>query len=345
MKILIVSTVVPFIEGGGTFIVDWLDYNFKKLGYKSDVIKLPFNPHPNEMLKQMLALRLMDVSEYADRLIAIRTPSYLIKHPHKILWFIHHHRGAYDLWGTPYQDIPNTIEGLKLRESIMAADNLSFKEAKKIFTNSKVVSERLKYYNQVGSEVLYPPLNNSDKYYNAGYGDYILYVSRLTHVKRQHLAIEAMKYTKTNVRLVIAGRSDTDQYYNYLLSIVRKNKLEEKVKIINRWISDLEKVNLYASCLSSVYIPFDEDSYGYPSLESFHSRKSVITCYDSGGTLEIINNGENGFVSESDPMMIAELFDQLYSDKQQAAAMGENGWESLMKLEITWENVIRRMTE
>jgi glycosyltransferase involved in cell wall biosynthesis len=345
MKILIVSTVVPFIEGGGTFIVDWLDHNFKKFGYESEVIKIPFNSDPSIMLEQMLSLRLLDVTEYADRLVAIRTPSYLMRHPNKVLWFIHHHRGAYDLWDTPYQNIPNSVEGYKLRNSIIEADNLSFRESKKIYTNSKVVSERLKIFNQVNSDVLYPPLNNSEKYYSSGSGDYILYVSRLTHVKRQHLAVEAMRYTKTKVKLIIAGKTDTEQYYKYLISIVSKYNLQGKVEIIERWISDVEKVKMFADCLASVYIPFDEDSYGYPSLESFHSRKPVVTCYDSGGTLEIVEDGENGFISESDPVMIAETFDRLYSNKQKAASMGVYGLESLTKLDITWDNVVRRLTE
>jgi glycosyltransferase involved in cell wall biosynthesis len=344
MKILIVSTIVPFIEGGGTFIVDWLDQNFKKFGYKSEVLKIPFNSNPDLMLEQMLALRLLDVTEHADRLIAIRTPSYMIKHPKKYLWFIHHHRGAYDLWGTPYQDIPSSEEGIKVRETIIRSDNVAFKEAQKIYTNSKVVSKRLIHYNNIESEPLYPPLNNPERYYNSETGDYILYISRLTHVKRQHLAVEAMKFTKTNVKLVIAGKSDLDQYYNYLLSIISKNGLDGKVNVINEWISEEQKINLYAGCLASLYIPFDEDSYGYPTLESYHSKKPVITCMDSGGTLEIVKDKENGFVSVPDPKAIAELFDELYTNKRKAIDMGVNGLENLSSMDITWENVVRRFT-
>lgn len=344
MKILIVSTVVPFIKGGGTFIVDWLDEALKQYGHQSDVINIPFHSYYNDMLEQMLALRLLDVSESADRLIAIRTPSYLIKHPNKVLWFIHHHRGAYDLWGTRYQDIPNTPEGLRIRDAFIQADNVAFKEAKRIFTNSKVVSDRLKYFNDVDSEVLYPPLINYKKYYCAEYCDYIFYPSRLANHKRQNLAIEAMCYTKSNVKLIVAGSPESQDYLDQMKSMIHKNRLEN-VTLIDRWISDEEKIDLYANSLGCVYIPLDEDSYGYPSLESYYSRKPVITCTDSGGTLEIIEDEMNGFIVAPEAKAIAASFDRLYNDKQLAKKMGEDGLGKLKSMNITVDNMVRRLTE
>ena len=158
MKVIIASTIVPFIEGGGTFIVDWLARMLECSGHEVEVFKIPFHSWYPEMPDQMLALRLFDVSEHADRLIAIRTPSYLLRHPNKVLWFIHHHRGAYDLWKTRYSDIPDSTCGRSYRDLFIRADNVAFGEASRIFTNSKVVSKRLKQFNDIDSEVLYPPL-------------------------------------------------------------------------------------------------------------------------------------------------------------------------------------------
>ena len=36
-------------------------------------------------------------------------------------------------------------------------------------------------------------------------------------------------------------------------------------------------------CLAVAYIPYDEDSYGYVTLEACLAKKAVITCTDSGG--------------------------------------------------------------
>ena len=132
----------------------------RERGHEVDTVEIPFHSAWDTMLEQMLAIRLMDVSEAADVLVAIRTPSYLLRHPNKRLWFIHHHRGAYDLWGTPYQDIPSTPEGLAVRHAVVAADELYLREAQQIFTNSQIVADRLREFNDLEGHVLYPPWEN-----------------------------------------------------------------------------------------------------------------------------------------------------------------------------------------
>lgn len=339
------STIVPFVIGGGELIVDWLNKKLIEYGFSSESIKIPFQPCYTEMLQQMLAIRLLDLTEYCDKLIAIRTPSYLIKHPDKVLWFIHHHRGAYDLWGTPYQDIPNTPEGLEIRDAIISADNLAFGEASKIYTNSKVISDRLKRFNGVNSEILYPPLMDSEKYHSGEFGKYIFYPSRMNGHKRQHLAIEAMQYTRSNVKLIVAGSPYPSEYSLRLEEIVREKKLTNKVKIISKWITDESKIELLANCLGCVYIPVDEDSYGYVSLEAYHSKKPVITCSDSGGTLEMVEDGINGFVCSADPKAIAESFDRLEFDRESARKMGQAGCDKIIAMGISWDNVVEKLTK
>ena len=161
MRVVVASTFVPFVDGGASFIVDWLEQMLLRHGHEVETLRIPFDSHYPELLDQMLALRLLDVSAHGDRLIAIRTPSYLLRHPAKVLWFIHHHRGAYDLWGTPYQDIPDTPGGRRIREAIVSADNLAFGEARAVFTNSGVVRDRLRRFNGVNAEVLVPAPDRS----------------------------------------------------------------------------------------------------------------------------------------------------------------------------------------
>src|SRR5262249_44632144 len=148
----------PFVEGGSSYIVESLAAQLEVRGHEVEVLRFPFEENYSEALDQLLAMRLLDLSEHGDRLIAIRTPSHLLKHPNKVVWFIHHYRSAYDLWGTEYQVIPNTPEGIAYREAIVAADNLGLREASKLFCNSGVVRDRLKKFNGVDAEVLYPPL-------------------------------------------------------------------------------------------------------------------------------------------------------------------------------------------
>ena len=49
-----------------------------------------------------------------------------------------------------------------------------------------------------------------------------------------------------------------------------------------RYISDEEKLRLYANCLGVIYPPLDED-YGYITLEAMLAQKPVVTTRDAGG--------------------------------------------------------------
>lgn len=340
MKVIIATTVVPFVQGGAIFFVDWLEQKLQEYGHQVELLKFPFHSVWHDMPKQMLALRLYDIGEYADCMIAVRTPSYLLRHPNKRLWFIHHHRDAYDYWGTSYQIMPDTDDGLAYRKMIIDADQLAFQESKKIFTNSQVVSDRLLKFNNVASTVLYPPLFDQEQFFCRGYGDFILYCSRIENHKRQWLAVEAMRYTKTNVKLVLAGVGGNVEG---LQRLIDNYKLYDKVQLLNRWISEEEKVNLFADCLASIYCPFDEDSYGYPSLESYAAKKAVITATDSGGVLELITDRINGIVSSPDPKALAGYFDELYLDRKKAEKLGLEGYLTLSLKNISWDHVINSL--
>jgi glycosyltransferase involved in cell wall biosynthesis len=343
MKVVVASTVVPFVKGGATQIVDWLAAMLERAGHRVEIFPIPFHSAYPEMLDQMLALRLMDIGTHADRLIAVRTPSYLLRHPAKVLWFIHHHRGAYDLWGTRYQDIPNTPDGLRFREALINADNAAFSEARRIFANSRVVADRLRTFNGVGAEVLYPPLLDPGRYRTGAYGDYLLYVSRLVAHKRQELAIHAMRQTRTPVKLVLAGQADEPGYEDRLRRLVETHHLSGRVSLLAGWIPEARKIELFADCLASVYIPFDEDSYGYSSLEAHHAGKAVLTASDSGGPLELVVDGENGLVAEPEPAALAAAMDRLWLDRRLAREMGEAGRRRIPALGIAWERVLDRL--
>jgi glycosyltransferase involved in cell wall biosynthesis len=308
--------------------------------HEVDTIEIPFLSRWDTMLEQMLALRLMDVSEAADVLVAIRTPSYLLRHPNKRLWFIHHHRGAYDLWGTPYQDIPSTPEGLAVRDAIVAADQLYLAEAKRIFTNSEIVAGRLREFNGIEGEVLYPPLGEPDRFISREAEDYVFYPCRITGHKRQHLAVEAAIHLATDVRVVIAGAPDSPEQLDPLRTIIAEKGLEDRVELIPRWITEDEKADLVSRSAGVLYIPFLEDSYGYVTLEAFHACKPVITCSDSGGTLEIIEDGVNGYVVDPDPVQLAGAIDSLRSNPRVAADMGRRAHDTLSAKGISWDRVV-----
>ncbi len=348
MKILIVSTHVPFISGGGEIHENNLRKALIERDHEAEITKIGFKWYPPERIPEhILATRLLDFTETAgekiDLVIGMKFPAYYVKHPNKVLWILHQHRPAYDLWGTPFQDIPTTPEGIRIREIIINCDNKLLPESKKIFTNSKNVANRLKKFNNIDSTPLYHPPDGVEKFRQGNYEDYIFFPSRLSNLKRQPLAIQAMRYTKTNVKLVLAGRPDSKYDLEKLENLIDEYKLKDKVSLLVN-ISDEKKIDLYSNCLGCAFIPYEED-YGYITLESFYSKKAVITTKDSGGPLEFVEDKKNGFIVNPDPKEIASCMDTLYENKQNSKKMGERGFKKIKSMDISWDNVVNSLTK
>lgn len=343
MKIALCSSFVPFIYGGGRNIVEWLQAMLEQQGHQVEKIYLPEVDAPNLLFQQMVSFRWIDLSS-ADRIICFRPQAHLIPHPNKILWFIHHIRTFYDLWESPYRGFPDDTNHRNIRDALHAADTAAMHEAKHIFTNSQVVSNRLKTYNKINSEVLYPPVFQSERFHARQYNDEIVYVCRLEHHKRQHLLIEAMAYTRTAVRLRLCGAGSAPNYPKNLEKLISKLRLRNRVELDNRWISEEEKVEHLANCLAAAYLPLDEDSYGYPSVEASHASKAVLTTTDSGGVLELVQDGVNGYVTEPSPQALAEAMDRLFLDRKLTESLGQNARARLAELNISWPHVLKKLT-
>ncbi len=343
MKIALCSSFVPFVQGGYRNIVEWLETELKVAGHQVERIYLPQVDAPDLLFTQMMAYRWVDLTESADRVICFRPPAHFIPHPNKVLWFIHHVRVFYDLWDTPYRTFPDDAHHRAIRAALHESDTAALKEAKSIFTNSRVMSERLRTYNRLDSEVLYPPIAQPEQFHCQGFNDEIAYVCRVEHHKRQHLLLEAMRHTITPVRLRIAGKASNSTYANELRSVIVKYRLENRVAFEDRWISEEEKIKILSECLAAAYLPLDEDSYGYPSLEASHSGKPIISTHDSGGVLELVTDKYNGLLTEPDPKALAEAMDAMYLDRAKARDMGRNALTRIGELNISWEHVVSRL--
>ena len=153
-----------------------------------------------------------------------------------------------------------------------------------------------------------------------------------------------MKHVKSNVKLHILGQSSNSAYTRQMQEMIADYELEKRVLLEDRWITEEEKTTLLSRCLASAYLPLDEDSYGYPSLEAAHSCKAVITTHDSGGVLELVEHQRNGLIVASNPRAIADGFDRLFRDRLKTQSMGMENLSRIKELKIGWGNVIEAMT-
>lgn len=347
MKIVITTVQVPFIKGGAENLVKMLKDELIKRGHQTDIVTIPFKWYPpSTLLDCMLMGRIMDLTEVngekIDRVIAMKFPAYYVKHDNKVIWLMHQHRQAYDLWETKYGDLHNFPNGDFTKYMIEKHDKKYMEEAKAIYTIAQNTSNRLLKYNGIKSEALYHPPLNYQKMYCNEYGNYIFYASRIDPMKRQRLLVEAARYTKTDIEFIIAGSGSKNEL-EYIGDFIKKYNLSKKVKMVG-FISEQDKLDYYANCLGVYFGAYDED-YGYITLESFFSKKPVIVHTDSGGPLEFVVNDENGFIIEADAKILAEKIDELYLDRNKARKMGENGYNSLKEKHIDWDYVINKLLQ
>jgi len=295
-----------------------------------------------KILDNVLSWKLLDITESngekIDLVISTKFPSYVVDHPNHVTWLFHQHRPAYDLQNTEFDDLKNYPEGNFVREKIWEIDNKSLKKVKKLFTNSKNTSSRLLKYNKIESEPLYLPVPNSQKFHNKEYGDYVLYPSRISPMKRQDLLIEAMKFTKTDIKCVVTG---FESHTKWLEDKIKDSKIREKVELRTD-LEDEEIIDLYSKCCAVVYVPVDEDM-GLVTLEAFHSSKPVLTATDSGGPLEFVENGKNGFIVDPDPKKIALKLDEFYNNLDNTKKMGQSALKTVTNLNLNWDTVIEKL--
>jgi glycosyltransferase involved in cell wall biosynthesis len=231
-----------------------------------------------------------------------------------------------------------------VRRAVVSADNAYLAEAQRIYTNSRVTSHRLQRFNGFESNVLYPPLVDANGFRSGVYGDYVFYPSRINPIKRQLLAVQAMEHVRTDVRLVVAGAPDEPWMLEELAEHAVRLGLGDRVSVLGRWIGHKEKADLMADALACAYLPVDEDSYGFVSLEAYEAARPVVTCTDSGGTLDVVCDGVTGIVVPPRPEALAAAFDGLFADRERARRLGEAGARAISALELSWDRVVAELT-
>lgn len=347
MRIAICHPQTPFSRGGAEMHTEGLAQALEEAGHDVDIVGIPFKWYPpSEIVHQMALWRSLDLSESngqrIDMVVALKFPAYLIRHERKVVWLIHQHRTAYELWDHPaFGDLALHEDGRAVRDMIWRADRVSLGEAKRVFTNSANVKERLQRSIGTPADVLYHRSPLSEillRRTPREQGEYVLYPSRLEPLKRQTLAVDAMRHVRSGVRLVLVGTGPQEQA---IRQAVARHDLGERVEVAGR-LSDEKLVDLYLGALAVFNGPFDED-YGYVTLEAMAARRAVVTTTDSGGPLELVRDGEEGLVAEPDARSIARAFDDLALSPSAAAAYGRAAQRRFQELVPAWPEVAQRI--
>lgn len=329
-----VAILAPFFEetgGAERLFVGLLTELRGKVG-RADLITLPSDESSFEsVMETYRQWQEFDLSSY-DLVISTKAPTYVVRHPRHVVYLVHTIRVFYDMFDQTFPNADPTL--CEHQRQIHELDTNAFASARRVFTIGHEVAHRVRKWNGLDTEVLHPPLG-FDEFKEAPAENYFFMPGRLHPWKRVDLAIRAIKCTDLDTRLLIAGSGEAEAD----LHVMAGN--DPRVVFLGH-VSDEQLIELYSKALGVLFLPMRED-YGYITLEAFQSGKPVITCVDSGETLEFVKHGKSGLICYPEPESIAQAMMQMSSDKPGAEAMGRHGKQSIQH--IRWAEVADRLLE
>jgi glycosyltransferase involved in cell wall biosynthesis len=339
MRLAVCIPQVPFERGGTEIFADGLVHALREHDHEAELVTVPYKWYPGErVLTQAFLWRLLDLEEAngrpIDAVIATKFPSYVVRHPRKIVWLLHQFRQAWDLDRTELGQFSESAEDRAMRQKVLELDRVALGEARAIFTTSSIVAQRLHDSTGLGAEVLAPPPAPLD-FHCTAYEDFILSVNRLDRAKRIDLLIEAAAQAP-GVRVVIAGDGPDRER---LEELAHARGLDGRATFTGR-VSDVELADLYSRCLGVYYAPVDED-YGLVPYEAFLSEKPVITATDAGGPLDIVRDRETGLVIAPTAEDLARACVWLREHEDEARTFGRAGRD--VARAVTWDACIERL--
>ena len=376
MNIALISpSHVPFMIGGAERL--WRDL-CKHIGestkHNVDIINLPA-PEANfwEIIDSYRSFYNLNLDHF-DMVISGKNPSWMVQHHNHVVYMLHPLRGVYDtypLFHLPTQtnySIPE-LEEIKiacdsgistselftkltqlknitnsrleeeiripspfLRTVLHRLDANALKQVKKIHPISDTVKNRKEYFHGYAlSESLPPPSGLNVRRGKAA--DYFLTYSRLDQAKRIDLIIAAFKKTSTKLKLKVAGEGPE------LEKLVQLARDDNRISFIGR-LTDEQLIQTISNAYGVIFTPYQED-YGLVTIESLKAGKPVITTDDSGGPLDFVKDGVNGFIGCAEPTSLAKMIDT-FAEAEDYTHFSEAAQKSVNH--INWTSVVEKLT-
>lgn len=361
--------------------VDYVKVDMTKPKFSLEGLDIPKEIYyqNQEFFRYALSIRTfekLDLSDY-DIVLSTQPPSFAVKHKKVAVLFYHHIKIYYDLFDVY---IECGLEQKKIHEKateiIREIDNGYITNDKYYIAGSRHVANRIKKFNKIQDDKIYTfAAGINEEFYNyKGKIDYNtpICVGRHEFPKRPELFLHAMKHVKDLKGKVIGqgGKTEDLKKIDKYLTYIHKNKFEdiedeyiwkklafnlnsidtkgidfknvESNVIFTGRVTQSQLINEYANALCVVCPSYEED-YGLTAIEAMAFHKPVIACKDSGGYLEFIQHGKNGFIVEPTGEAIAEAINYLRDHPDKLREMGKNAYE--FSRAYSWENAIELLNK
>lgn len=163
----------------------------------------------------------------------------------------------------------------------------------------------------------------------------LLFVGHYRPRKGIHYLLEAIgKLNYSEIRLHLVGKKEDPEYYFYLLDLVKKLNLLDKV-IFSERVDHHELCHLYSQADIFVF-PSLWEGFGIVLLEAMYYRLPIIAS-DVSAIPELVKDGENGLlVPPSDPEALAKAICKLIENPSLRKEMGKRGYQRVIN-SYSWE--------
>ncbi len=172
---------------------------------------------------------------------------------------------------------------------------------------------------------------------------YILFFGFIRSYKGLDLLLEALANLPEEYELIVAGEiyGSFDSYQ----AIIDQSNIENRVHLYNKYIPDDEVTN-YFSAADLCVLPYKSATQSGITAIAHHFDLPIVAT-NVGGLKETIQNGETGFVVESNVEEIRGAILKSFSDdnlqtfsKNIAVRKSENSWENFAKKVIEFSETL-----
>jgi glycosyltransferase involved in cell wall biosynthesis len=291
----------------------------------------------------------------ANLIITTQPNSHCIIHKHHLIYFQHHLKQYYDLFGQTYKQrkgLRKKLMFLILTALVRASDRLYLTPNLRksyVVVNSKTVGNRLEKYNNFFSyqtinpgcrteQVARSEKSNQDLNLIRELADLrtpiLLSFSRLSVVQKGIDVIVQSASKLPEFTFVIAGPFDPS-----IETLKSSTIIPSNVRIMAGGFSEAQKAALFDAC--DVFLaPYLEEDFGITPLEANGYGKPVVFCDDSGEIVRTQEHKQTGFMCNRNPESIASGIRYCIENKEKMEeACRENGKR------FSWENFERSMID
>jgi glycosyltransferase involved in cell wall biosynthesis len=166
----------------------------------------------------------------------------------------------------------------------------------------------------------------------------VLFFGRLAQVKGLDRLLHAFAHTHRGT-LAFVG-NDYEGLAAGLSEMARQLKIDDRVRIVPRTITDAEKECMFAAARVFV-LPSYSESFGNVVLEAMQRGLPVIVTPEVGAA-EVVKESCGGLVASGDAQSLGAAIDRLTEDAAKSSAMGEVGRRHVSE-HYGWPGVAARM--